>query len=92
MEVVTATVDLEEVRAFRSPVSRGLQAAMSKAKFHRIQIDFVLSSGSDDLELSRAPSMPFEPRYHSPEEEIALCSGAYMWDVGATADEWVESC
>ena len=33
VEVVTATVDLEEVRAYRSSMSRSLQAAKSAAKY-----------------------------------------------------------
>lgn len=81
VEVVTATVDLEEVRAHRSMISRNLQAAASTAKYHRIQTSFELSSAEDDLNLERGPSLPIEPRYYSAEEEIALCSGAYLWDV-----------
>lgn len=84
VEVVTATVDLEEVRAHRSMISRNLQAATSTAKYHRIQTSFELSSAEDDLNLERGPSIPIEPRYYSPEEEIALCSGAYLWDVRVT--------
>ena len=81
VEVITATIDLEEVRAYRSSISRSLQAAKSKAKYHRIQTDFELSSGEGDLDLSRGPSPSIQPRYHSVEEEIALCSGCYLWDV-----------
>jgi len=81
VEVITATIDLEEVRTYRSTISRGLQAAMSKAKYHRIQTDFELSSEEDDLDLGRGPSPPIQPRYHSVEEEIALCTGCYLWDV-----------
>jgi NAD+ synthase (glutamine-hydrolysing) len=80
VEVITATIDLEEVRAYRSSISRGLQAAKSEAKYHRIQTDFELNS-EGDLDLSRCPSPSIQPRYHSVEEEIALCSGCYLWDV-----------
>jgi len=80
VEVITATIDLEEVRAYRSSISRRLQAARSTAKYHRIQTKYELSSEEDDQDTSLAPSVPFQPRYHSPEEEIALCSGAYLWD------------
>ena len=81
VEVITATIDLEEVRAYRSAISRGLQAAKSKAKYYRIQTSFELTSEEEDLNLSRGPSPPIQPRYHSVEEEIALCSGCYLWDV-----------
>lgn len=77
---MTATVDLEEVRAYRCAMSRGFQAANSKYKYERIQTVFELSPPEMDLDLSLTPSIPFTPRYHSPEEEIALCSGAYLWD------------
>ncbi|KAG0649802.1 Glutamine-dependent NAD(+) synthetase [Hyphodiscus hymeniophilus] len=80
VEVVTATIDLEEVRAYRSSISRGLQAAKSKVKYHRIQTDFELGSEDDDLDTAIRPTLPVQPRYHSPEEEIALCTGAYLWD------------
>ncbi|KAK3935587.1 putative glutamine dependent NAD+ synthetase [Diplogelasinospora grovesii] len=80
VEVITATIDLEEVRAYRSPVSRALQAARSHAKYHRVQVAFELSSDTEDLNVARGPSIPIEPRYHSPEAEIALSAGAYLWD------------
>jgi NAD+ synthase (glutamine-hydrolysing) len=87
VEVVTATVDLEEVRAYRSSISRGLQAAMSKAKYDRIQTPFELSSEEDDQDLGRGPTLPMAPRYHTAEEEIALCSGCYLWDV-SLENQW----
>lgn len=80
VEVVIATINLEEVRAYRSAISRGLQAAISKAKYDRIQTDFELGSEEDDLDVGRRPSHAIQPRYHSPEEEIALCTGAFLWD------------
>lgn len=81
VEVVVATIDLEEVRAYRSAVSRGFQAAKSKAKYEWIQTSFELSSDIEDRDLGPDPSPPIEPNYHSPEEEIALCTGCYLWDV-----------
>ncbi|KAL8937177.1 MAG: hypothetical protein Q9216_004551 [Gyalolechia sp. 2 TL-2023] len=80
VEVVTATIDLEELRAYRAAASRGLQAAKSTAKYERIQTNFQLSSEEGDRSLDRAPSLPTQPRIHSPEEEIALATGCYLWD------------
>ena len=80
VDVCVATVDLEEVRAYRSAVSRGFQAAQSNAKYHRIQTAFALSTRGEEYDLNRKPSPPIEPKIHSPEEEIALCGGCYLWD------------
>jgi len=74
------SVDLEEVRAHRSSNSRSYQAAKSTAKYYRVETSFELSPEEDDLATSRAPSRPIQPRYHSPEEEIALATGSYLWD------------
>ncbi|KAK1493188.1 carbon-nitrogen hydrolase [Colletotrichum cuscutae] len=81
VEVVTATVDLEEVRAYRSAISRGLQAARSDAKYQRIQTAFELSSEDEDADIMITPSPPIKPKYYSVEEEIALCAGCYLWDI-----------
>jgi NAD+ synthase (glutamine-hydrolysing) len=86
VEVITATIDLEEVRAYRASIARGLQAAKSTAKYHRVQTGFELSLGEDDLNLRRGPSPIIQPRYFSPEEEIALCSGCWLWDVSSDHD------
>ncbi|AEO56119.1 hypothetical protein MYCTH_79619 [Thermothelomyces thermophilus ATCC 42464] len=80
VEVVTATVDLEEVRSYRAAISRAMQAAASTAKYQRIQTPFELSSEADDSDVSKAPTLPIQPRFHSVEEEIALCGGCYLWD------------
>ncbi|RYP74911.1 hypothetical protein DL771_002695 [Monosporascus sp. 5C6A] len=79
VEVVTATVDLEEIRAYRFAPSRGLQAVQAPA-YKRIETLYALSSEESDRNLKVFPSLEIEPRYHSPEEEIAMCTGAYLWD------------
>ncbi|KAH6658121.1 putative glutamine dependent NAD+ synthetase [Truncatella angustata] len=79
VEVVTATIDLEEIRAYRCAPARGMQAVLAP-EYKRIETDYALSSEHDDLDLGRFPSREIQPRYHSPEEEIALCAGAYLWD------------
>ncbi|OJA19921.1 hypothetical protein AZE42_03756 [Rhizopogon vesiculosus] len=81
IEVVTATIDIEDVRSHRTSRSRGMQAAGSAA-FHRIEVPFALSSGKSgeigmDLGLKLKLS---EARFHSPEEEIALGPACWLWD------------
>ncbi|RSL86883.1 hypothetical protein CDV31_016332, partial [Fusarium ambrosium] len=80
VDIVTATVDLDEVRAYRSSISRAMQAAQNTRKYHRIQTSFELSPEEDDLNLRLRPTLPQEPKFYSAEEEIALCTGCYLWD------------
>lgn len=77
VEVVVATVDLEEVRAYRFAPSRGLQAVAAPA-YERIELEFSLSR--DSLEQLQSPTPPRPPRYHLPEEEIALGPACWLWD------------
>jgi len=63
----------------RSAPSRGIQAIQAPS-YQRIEIDFSLSRSGSDLDLSIAPSPKLTPRYHLPEEEIALGPAAWLWD------------
>lgn len=77
VEVVSATIDLNDVRNMRGAIaSLGVQAAMAK-QIQRIDVDFDMTSSSEqDLRLSK-PQAPF---YHMPEEEIALGPPHWLWD------------
>ena len=79
VEVCTATVDLEEVRSFRCSPSRGMQAVQSP-EYERIRVPIRLSRRLDVIDPTFSPSPTLEPRYHSPEEEIGLGAGCYLWD------------
>lgn len=79
VEVVTATIDLEEIRGYRSSPSRGMQAIRAPS-YRRIETDFFLGPKDNDFNIHLAPSPVIEPRYHSPEEEIALSTGCWLWD------------
>jgi NAD+ synthase (glutamine-hydrolysing) len=70
VEVVTATVDLEEVRSYRSVKSRAMQARETVG-FQRFPADMSLSSDAEEFDPTLAPSKDIEVRYHLPEEEIA---------------------
>lgn len=72
VEVVSATIDIEDVRAHRAKSSRSMQAAGAE-RYHRIEAPFALSSGKFDEieELNRPAVQPNEVKYHTPEEEIA---------------------
>ncbi|MBI1924131.1 NAD(+) synthase, partial [Candidatus Poribacteria bacterium] len=76
VEVVTATVDLEDVRSYRGAiVSRPVQASQSE-QVPRIKMDFALTTSDYRL----APSPPIEVRHHTPEEEIAYGPACWLWD------------
>jgi NAD+ synthase (glutamine-hydrolysing) len=71
VEVVTATIDLEAVRAQRTGSSRRMQSAQSEA-YQRVQVDMRLDVGHGihpgEMETKVGQT---EVRYHTPEEEIA---------------------
>ncbi|KAF2166563.1 hypothetical protein M409DRAFT_23198 [Zasmidium cellare ATCC 36951] len=81
VEVLTATVDLDEIWSYRTSRSRGMQANEPEVqKLERIQVDFNLCPSPSVLS-PRAPlTIATEPRYHLPEEEIALGPACWMWD------------
>ncbi|XP_063500849.1 glutamine-dependent NAD(+) synthetase isoform X4 [Symphalangus syndactylus] len=76
-EVLTATLDLEDVRSYRAEISsRNLEASRA-SPYPRVKVDFALSCHEDLL----APvSEPIEWKYHSPEEEISLGPACWLWD------------
>ena len=80
VEVITAVVDLEEVRSFRTSPSRGMQAQKAP-KYPRIELDVHLSKRPDDqgYQLIGA-SEPIKLNYHAPQEEIALAGACFLWD------------
>ncbi|KAJ5620834.1 hypothetical protein N7510_004818 [Penicillium lagena] len=79
VEVVTATVDIESVRTYRCSASRGLQAS-KQSPYVRLDLDMRLSRSREQAEPGLATSEPFKPRFHAPEEEIALGPACWLWD------------
>lgn len=77
VELVVATVDLEEVRTHRFAPSRNLQA-VAAPEYQRIEVDFSLSRDDPDVVQFPTPARP--PRYHLPEEEIAMGPACWLWD------------
>lgn len=79
VEVVTATVDLEEVRSYRSASSsRGEQVA-NLAPLPRVRVDFNLCV-DDDLAPLELPTPTITPYIHEPMAEIALGPACWLWD------------
>ncbi|KAF9244658.1 hypothetical protein BU15DRAFT_41723 [Melanogaster broomeanus] len=83
IEVVTATIDIEDVRAHRTSRSRAFQAASSE-RYHRIEVPFALSSGkfggmNEEGSLGLRVALQ-EAKFHRPEEEIAFGPACWLWD------------
>jgi NAD+ synthase (glutamine-hydrolysing) len=76
VEVITATVDLEDVRSFRCAPSRGLQAIQARA-YERIEVNFSLSAESVLMSRDVGPSRARAPNFLPPEAEIAY--GPACW-------------
>ena len=84
VEVVTATVNLHDVRAYRgAKASRAVQASQTE-RLPQIDIDFDIGieggGGAPFSNLLFPSSVPIEPRTHAPEEEIALGPACWLWD------------
>ncbi len=95
VEVITATIDLEEVRSYRGAIgSRQVQASESE-QVPRVVVDFELTGlrqaqaplrqlrteiGDWRLEIGATCQRKIEARYHTPEEEIAYGPAAWLWD------------
>ncbi|KAJ1920943.1 glutamine-dependent NAD(+) synthetase [Mycoemilia scoparia] len=82
VDVVVATVDLDDVRVFRtSKSSRGIQASNSSS-YPRIETPFSL--GNPKLQNSLPLICPTPPKaqlgLHTPEQEINLGPACWLWD------------
>lgn len=77
VEVVVATVSLEDVRSTRANfISRSFQAAAT-LPIPRIPVEIQLCP---DEQLNMVCSVPFEPAIASPMEEIAYGPSGWLWD------------
>ena len=74
-----ATVDLEDVRSYRSSKSRALQAT-KQPSYERVEVEMSLSNDPEDVDLLVRPSLPSDVRFYTPEEEISLGPACWLWD------------
>lgn len=78
VQVITATVDLDDVRSYRASIpSLGIQAADLSQHYVLGEDVIVLSDyGNEGI-----PTIPLEgPKYHTPEEECCLGPACWLWD------------
>ena len=57
-----------------------LSATKWKAKYHRIETKIEVGWEEHELDLGICPSPAIRIRYHAAEDEIALCTGGFLWD------------
>ncbi|KAF8329479.1 uncharacterized protein EI90DRAFT_3145957 [Cantharellus anzutake] len=79
VEVVSATIDVHDVRSYRGRSSRNMQAA-SSAAYPRIEVDASLSPGVPKVLPDVKAAREFQVRFHTPEQEIALGPACWLWD------------
>ncbi|KAH8421135.1 hypothetical protein KR222_004675 [Zaprionus bogoriensis] len=77
VEVTLATIDLEEIRAYRVSMRSRCTTAARTASYPRIRCDFEMSTHSDIFKTS---TPPMQNPSHTPEEEIALGPACWLWD------------
>lgn len=54
--------------------------ASRQSPYVRLDLDTRLSRKMEDADPGLQPSEPIQPRYHAPEEEIALGPACWLWD------------
>nr|XP_060621495.1 glutamine-dependent NAD(+) synthetase isoform X1 [Anolis sagrei ordinatus] len=77
VEVLVATLDLEDVRSYRAEISSRNLEASKVTPYPRIKVHFALSC-SDDI--CTPTSEPIQWKYHSIPEEISLGPACWLWD------------
>ncbi|KAG7473661.1 hypothetical protein MATL_G00098210 [Megalops atlanticus] len=76
VEVITATLDLEDVRSYRGERCHPYLEYEYKPSY-RVKVDFSLSESQDIYFPSHEP---IEWQFHTPEEEISLGPACWLWD------------
>ncbi|KAJ8294009.1 Glutamine-dependent NAD(+) synthetase [Rhodotorula toruloides] len=80
VEVVTATVHLQEIRSHRTWSSRSMQAAGHEGAFQRVRAETRLSSEDAEDLIETQVDHEGEFEYNMPEEEVAYGPACWLWD------------
>ena len=87
VEVVVATVDLDDIQSYRGSCgSRNDQAALIRNHIPRIECNYNLCDLQKKVKVNEALKMPRltkpvdSPKYHKAEEEIGYGPAAWLWD------------
>ncbi|KAL1304873.1 hypothetical protein AAFC00_003796 [Neodothiora populina] len=79
VEVLTSTIDLDDIWSSRSSRSRAAQS-MKAPQYERLKIDFAMTTARSAHRGSYRAAESIAARYHKPEEEIALGPACWLWD------------
>ncbi|CAD1809308.1 Glutamine-dependent NAD(+) synthetase [Candida parapsilosis] len=80
VEVISATIDLDDVRSYRNQKSAGMQAVDQEKPYKAVYADIELSPSENVYDPNVSPTRPQKIKYHSPEEEIAYGPACWLWD------------
>jgi len=76
VEVITATVDLSDVRSYRGSRMSGAVQASQTIDIPQIEVDYKIEDGA-----KRDATVPMDNlNIHTPDEEIALGPACWLWD------------
>lgn len=80
VDVVVATIDLEDLKNYRNNIAQGLQA-LNIPSFNKVYCSKVLLENIHQLNIKKiVPSVPIVPKYYIAEEEIAFGHASWLWD------------
>lgn len=74
-----ATIDLEDIRSYRTALRSRSNVAASAPTYQRINVEYELSAGGSNNN-SIFPNAPITVHYNSPEVEIAQGPACWLWD------------
>ena len=80
VEVITATVNLDDVRSYRASVSSRMEQASEARRLPTVEApSFCLGTPGANY-VTHPPTLPQALKTHSPEEECALGPACWLWD------------
>ena len=80
VEVVTATVNLDDVRSYRAAVSSRMEQASGARRMPTVEAPAFRLCTPGANYVTHPPTLPRPLRIHSPEEECALGPACWLWD------------
>lgn len=79
VEVITATVNLDDVRSYRASSSSRMEQSSGVQRLPMVDAPFQLGTPGANY-LTSPPTQPRPLKIHTPEEECALGPACWLWD------------